>query len=71
MLKCNFVFCGMYLSTFSHDAVPILASPESIAGGTILKQPFPEETTFELIQLAKAIELLRKSLTVPINLFYT
>ena len=33
MLKCNFVFCSMCLSTFSHDAVQILASPESIAGG--------------------------------------
>ena len=33
MLKCNFVFHGMCLSTFSHDAVRILASPESIAGG--------------------------------------
>ena len=33
MLKCNFVFCGMCLSTFSHDVVQILASPESIAGG--------------------------------------
>ena len=33
MLKCNFVFCGIRLSTFFHDAVRILASPESIAGG--------------------------------------
>ena len=33
MLKCNFVFRGKCLSTFSHDAVRILASPESIAGG--------------------------------------
>ena len=33
MLKCNFVFRGMCLSTFSHDAVPILASAESIADG--------------------------------------
>ena len=33
MLKCNFLFRGMCLSTFSHDAVQILASPESIAGG--------------------------------------
>ena len=33
MLKCNFVFRNMCLSTFSHDAVQILASPESIAGG--------------------------------------
>ena len=35
MLKCNFVFHGMCLSTFSYDAVRILASPESIAGGTL------------------------------------
>ena len=33
MLKCNYVFRGMCLLTFSHDAVRILASPESIAGG--------------------------------------
>ena len=33
MLKCNFVFRGVCLLTFSHDAEPILASPESIAGG--------------------------------------
>ena len=33
MRKCNFVFRGMGLSTFSHDAVRILASPESITGG--------------------------------------
>ena len=33
MLKCNFVFCGMCLSRFSHNAVRILASPESITGG--------------------------------------
>ena len=34
MLKlCNFVFRGMCRSTFSHDAVRILASPKSIAGG--------------------------------------
>ena len=33
ILKCNFVFRGMCLSTFSHDAVRIFASPESIAGG--------------------------------------
>ena len=33
MLKCNFVFRDPCLSTFSHDAVRILASPESIAGG--------------------------------------
>ena len=32
-VKCNFVFRGMCLSTFSHDAVRILASPASIAGG--------------------------------------
>ena len=33
MLKCNFAFRVMCLSTFSHDAVRILASPESKAGG--------------------------------------
>ena len=33
MLKCNFVFRGKCLLTFSHDAVRILASPESFAGG--------------------------------------
>ena len=33
MLMCNFVFRGICLSTFSHDAVRILASPESITGG--------------------------------------
>ena len=33
MLKCNFVFHGMCLLTFSHDAVRILVFPESIAGG--------------------------------------
>ena len=32
MLKGNFIFRSMCLSTFSHDAVQILASPESIAG---------------------------------------
>ena len=26
---------AFYLSTFSHDAMPILASPESIAGGAL------------------------------------
>ena len=30
---CNFVLRGILLLTFSHDAVRILASPESIAGG--------------------------------------
>ena len=33
MLMYNFVLRGIRLSTFSHDAVRILASPESIAGG--------------------------------------
>ena len=34
MLLCNFVLRTICLSTFSHDAVRILASPESIARGT-------------------------------------
>ena len=29
----NFVLCGICLLAFSHDAVQILASPESITGG--------------------------------------
>ena len=29
-----FVLCGICLSTFSHDVVRILASPELITGGT-------------------------------------
>ena len=33
MLMCNSILRGICLSTFSHDAVGILASPESIAGG--------------------------------------
>ena len=33
MPMCNFVLRGICLTTFSHDAVHILASPESIAGG--------------------------------------
>ena len=32
--SCIILYCAaFYLSTFSHDAVRILASPESIAGG--------------------------------------
>ena len=32
--SCIISYCAaFYLSTFSHDAVRILASPESIAGG--------------------------------------
>ena len=34
MLMCNIILQGICLSTFSHDAVRILASPESITGGT-------------------------------------
>ena len=48
MLKCNFVFGGMCLLTFSHDAVQILASPESIAGGA------PNRKTGELILISVA-----------------
>ena len=33
MLMCNFPLRGICLSTFSYDAVRILASPESVAGG--------------------------------------
>ena len=32
---CKFVLRCICLSTFSHDAVQIFASPESIAGGTL------------------------------------
>ena len=35
MLIFNFVLCGIYLLTFSHDAVRILVSPELIAGGAL------------------------------------
>ena len=35
MLMCYFVLRGICLLTFSHDAVQILASPESIAGGAL------------------------------------
>ena len=39
MLKCNFIFRGMCLSTFSNDAVQILASPElSLVAHRIVKQ---------------------------------
>ena len=36
MLMCYFVLRGICLSTFSHDAVRILASPESTARGRAL-----------------------------------
>ena len=48
MLKCNFAFRVMCLSTFSHDAVRILASPESNAGGA------PNCKTGELLTVKRA-----------------
>ena len=61
MLKCNFVFRSMCLSSFSHDAVQILASPESIAGGA----PNCKTGEFEAFK-----NILQENIKIPILIIW-
>ena len=73
MLMCNFVLRSICLSTFSHDTVRILASPELITGGA------PNCKTGELVIFSsfcpwsvakKIVEFWEKSLVIDSEFWF-